>query len=230
MKIKGQGFARLITKDNINKLSPLLQGAQKRGTHRGTIKVIAKKALKSAEDLFNGTSITLGREPKTYNKKPTTFVSRRISLPVKGSMWIYTGKMTGGSGNQLDLSKTGQPQKGTNTPYGSVSYFGINPHKTSIKKLIDIKFNNNTYKGNSVEYKMKNSNWRLLFKGKATSGAPLTTAPSNGFVNKILVFSKKSKIFELQILPISKMKQLIASSSKVWRGGKGGKGRVYGII
>ena len=85
----------------------------------------------------------------------------KMELTSASKFWIQTKKMTGGSSNQLDLSKTGKILRGdaTGTPYmldneymlGSVSFFGINPNDITVTKDITISYNGLDYVGNTIK-------------------------------------------------------------------------------
>lgn len=152
-----------------------------------------------------------------------------------GSMWIETGKMTGGSRNILDLSKSGKHEG--EVKFGSVSFFGINPDKTDTTKSINIQHGGNVYKDNPIFFAEDNSNWRIQLKGETDDGKKLTTiskphlGQDGGFVDKVLLFTRIDKTnFILEILDIDNIEKLVENSSTWARGGKGGTGRAYGII
>jgi len=191
------------------------------------------------------------RPPKGYRKKVTKTElitnEEMASLNVvdvtteliSGSMWIETGKMTGGSRNILDLSKKGK-LNGL-TKFGSLSYFGIDPNNTSSSKDIDVILGDYVYKGNHIFYTEGNGNWRIRLNGKTDDGKKITflSKPSvpdlvenGGFQYKILLFTKiDNTTFKLEILDKEEMTKLIENSSENWaRGGNGTTGRAYGII
>ena len=158
--------------------------------------------------------------------------------------WIETGKMTGGSRNILDLSKTGSIEKDVsgdasfsvegkpNTALGSVTLFGVNPGRTSIEKDITINLNGVDYYGNTIKIetagKKPNLSWRLQLKGESKDGAKLT---EYSFVEKILLFQKVSDSrFIMRILDESEMEQLIKASCIVAKNGIAKNARKYGIM
>ncbi|MCP4353490.1 MAG: hypothetical protein GY795_49200 [Desulfobacterales bacterium] len=154
---------------------------------------------------------------------------------VVGSMWIETGKMTGGSRNILDLSKSGK--RDGEVKFGSVCFFGVEPDETTTSKSIDIHFGGKIYKGNPIFFATDNSNWRIQLKGETDNREKLTTfskplsGQHEGFVDKILLFTKIDDTnFKLEILDSDDMESLIENSSDWAKGGKGGIGRAYGII
>jgi len=154
---------------------------------------------------------------------------------VAGSMWIETGRMTGGSRNILDLSKSGK-RDGVKK-FGSVSFFGVDPDNTAVTKHIDIHLGGLIYIDNPIFYAEDNSNWRIQLKGETVDGKKLTTiskphlGQNGGFVDKVLLFTKTDDTnFKLEIIDSDDMDKLIENSSDWAKGGKGGNGRAYGII
>ena len=150
-------------------------------------------------------------------------------------MWIETGKMTGGSKNQLDMSKKGKIN-GQLLP-GSVSYFNIDPDDENASKIIDIHLGGKIYKSNPIEYKSGNSNWRILLKGVTDDGDKLTAisrmqlGQNGGFVKKILLFTKIDDTnYKLEILALEDKEKLIDSSSVWGKMGNETTGRAYGFI
>jgi HKD family nuclease len=186
------------------------------------------------------------RPPKGYKKtlvnqkmievgeENINIIAENITL-TDGSMWIETGKMTGGSRNILDLSKKGK-LNGV-TKFGSVSYFGINPEDVNDTKDIDIEFGGKNYKGNHIFYAEGNSNWRIQIKGvtdndeKITAFSKPTLGMNGGFQDKILVFTKIDDVnFRLEILEKDELDKLIENSSDWAKGGNESIGRAYGIV
>jgi HKD family nuclease len=171
----------------------------------------------------------------TNKKKSEVIVVYKSSFLKAGSMWIETGKMTGGSRNILDLSKKGK-LNGV-TKFGSVSYFGLNPNQTNKSKDIDILFTGKLYKGNHIFYAAGNSNWRIRMNGEADDGEKITVyskpnlGENGGFQYKILVFTKINDTnFKLEILDKDDRNKLIENSSDWAIGGSSATGRAYGII
>ena len=152
-----------------------------------------------------------------------------------GSMWIETGKMTGGSRNILDLSKKGK-RDGV-AKFGSLSYFGLNPDLTDSSRDIDVCFEEKIYKGNHIFYAAGNSNWRIRLNGEADDGEKITVfskpnlGENGGFQYKILMFTKINDTnFKLEILDKQELYKLIENSSDWARGGNETTGRAYGVI
>lgn len=179
------------------------------------------------------------------NPAPTTQVPQAITPISTLSLWAETRRsITGGSHNQIDLSKRGKICGGnvTNTilnnadptmMLGGVKFFDIDPDNTSIVKNITINYLGKDYYPAEISYFPGNSNWRLLLKGVATdsSGDKLSLHGKNGeFSNSILLFDKiRSDYYCLSVVPHTDITSL-QSISIVW--GKNGttpSGRAYGI-
>ena len=206
-----------------------------------------KAQLSDMEKLENTFGKLKKRKPKSSTGKKTVrteiFESGENDIMIHGtsieipgnSMWIETGKMTGGSRNILDLSAKGK-RDGVEKP-GSVEFFGIDKKKHSTKKDITLVYNNKVYTSNTILYGVGNNNWRLQLKGVAKDKSKMTdiSCPKlgtfGGFQYKILVFEKtrRANKYRLHILDQSELDNLIALSSDWTRGGRG-KGRAYGFI
>ncbi len=161
-------------------------------------------------------------------------VNETLEIP-SGSMWIETGKMTGGSRNILDVSKKGKHEGGL--IQGSVSYFGLDPDDVNASVEIDIHLGNKIYKGNPIFYAKGNSNWRIQLKGltddneKLTAISRMKLGEDGGFVNKILLFTKIDNVnYQLEILNMEDRDKLIENSSIFGRMGNETTGRTYGFI
>jgi len=161
-------------------------------------------------------------------------VNETFELP-EGSMWVETGRMTGGSKNQLDVSKRGILNG--EAINGSVSYFGIDPDDIETTLNIDLHLGNKTYKENTVKYTPDNSNWRIQLKGVTDDGEKLTAisrthlGQDGGFVNKILLFTRIDDTnYKLEILDIEDRDKLIENSSTWGKMGNETTGRAYGFI
>ena len=186
------------------------------------------------------------RPPKGYKKvvvkeeiiveedKQLNVINETIELLV-GSMWIETGRMTGGSKNQLDMSKKGK-HKGA-LIQGSVRYFGLDPDDIDATTSIDILLGGKVYKDNPVFYAAGNSNWRIQLKGvtddseKLTSISRMKLGQEGGFVNKILLFTHiENSNYKLEILDPYDIDKLIENSSTWGKMGNETTGRAYGFI
>ncbi|MNK78468.1 hypothetical protein D3C87_981010 [compost metagenome] len=166
--------------------------------------------------------------------KEINVVTETIELPV-GSMWIETGKMTGGSKNQLDMSKKGRLNG--EILAGSVSYFGLDPDDANVTKNIDVHLGGKVYKGNHIYYYEGNNNWRIQLKGvtdnneKLTSISRIQLGHNGGFVNKTLLFTRIDDTnYKLEILDSEDREKLIENSTTWGRMGNETTGRAYGFI
>lgn len=225
----------------------VLPEAQNRAKNNKINKEFGQKNLRTNSKLLEKFGkIKLKRPPKGFTKiitkeelivesEETINVVYETAQLVAGSMWIETGRMTGGSRNILDLSKTGELD-GVRK-FGSVSFFGLDPDDTAITKNIDLHLGGKIYKRNPILFAEDNQNWRIQLKGETDDGEKLTTISkpnlgrNGGFVNKILLFTKIDNTnFKLEILDSDDMEKLKENSSDWAKGGRGGIGRAYGII
>ncbi|WP_455590744.1 phospholipase D-like domain-containing protein [Bacteroides sp.] len=200
------------------------------------------RANKQLTDLFG--KVKGKRPPKGYKKtaikqelvienNEVTIVDNAIEL-VSGTMWIETNAMTGGSKNQLDISKRGVLNG--EVIEGSARYFGALDDTNRILNL-NFHFGGKVYRGNTVKYTPRNSNWRIQLKGVTDDGEKLTTfsKPSHGrlggFQFKILLFTKIDETnYKLEILDPDDMNKLIENSSVWGKMGNETTGRAYGFI
>ncbi|BDD02427.1 phospholipase D family protein [Persicobacter psychrovividus] len=192
--------------------------------------------------------VKLSRPPKGYKKvieknEVEVGASEKVSINTEeieiqtNSMWIETRKMTGGSMNQLDLSKKGK-LKGVQID-GSISFFDVDPEDPNDTVNIDLELGGKNYKENPVQFrdgKKDNKNWRILLKGITDKGHKLTTISRNnlgyegGFVNKILLFTRlQGNKYKLEILDKSDI-EILKEHSTTW-GFMGNEttGRAYGF-
>lgn len=137
-------------------------------------------------------------EPK--DSVPSSLIEDSSSI-----IWFETRKMTGGSRNILDLSKTAVVIKGDplTTQFsmgeddlmeGGVRFFGIDPSNVSTEKDIVINYGGVDYEGNTIKYpegECANGTWRLQIKGRSENGTRITEALGSEYlVNKIITFTK----------------------------------------
>ena len=168
------------------------------------------------------------------------------------TIWFETRKMTGGSRNILDLSKTSLVEKvnyhnttsdsGAPTAIqGAVAFFDLDPSDVSQKKDIVINFDGVDYHGNTILYpKGKNANgtWRLQIKGVNSKGGKITEcfrAKSNNeenyLVNKVISFTKiESNYYFMSIFPESSLEDFKESSYIVARNGSSKNSKYMGIF
>jgi len=196
--------------------------------------------------LINFGKLKSKRPPRGFRKVATkeeiiveqnnelNIINETFELP-EGSMWVETGRMTGGSKNQLDVSKRGV-LNGEEID-GSVSYFGIDPDDTDTTLDIDLHLGNKIYIGNTIKYTPDNSNWRIQLKGRTENGERLTAisrmrlGQDGGFVNKTLLFTRIDDVnYKLEILDTDDRDKLIEHSSVWGKMGNETTGRAYGFI
>lgn len=182
-----------------------------------------KSEIKISE-LFPGRKI--GKIP-AHIKPPVT---KKRKKAITYRFWIQTGSLTGGSGNQLDLSMGG-PYDST----GSVSLFGIDSKNKSITKKIDLKYQGKIYKGNLIKFPLNttgrtNGTWRMQMHGMADDGEKLTSICSKNFRHKILLFEKLgSDSYEITVMG-EKLLQQMKSKSKWWDQNNTTRGKHFGIL
>ncbi len=203
----------------------------------------SQKTTSAVKKMFGPLSTSQERaEVKPINgDEPEKKKTKLTSAP---KFWIQTGKMTGGSGNQLDLSKTGKVVMGDarETPYaledgymmGSVSFFGVDPDQTSISKDITISLNGLDYVGNTIKIETKgkkpNQSWRIQLKGISPRTGKLIHQQAD-LVNKILLFEEISDGYYLLTILDSKEKTMIENASKVVAAnGSRASNRKYGVL
>lgn len=163
-------------------------------------------------------------------------------------VWFETRAMTGGSGNQLDISmkaaiESGNPS-GTefamgepNLMKGGVQFFGIDPEHTEEKKDITINYNGVDYYGNTLLFytsgKRPNGSWRLQIKGQASDGSSFTSnVAKDGFLkHKVLVFSRvESDYYFMTVFPEEDLDEFKNASTLVARNGAGVHARYFGLL
>lgn len=116
--------------------------------------------------------------------------SDRTNESGEPTLWLETRKMTGGSRNIIDLSKTSLLRSGdvAGTQFelenpalmrGAVEFFDVDPEDTSREKEIIINFEGTDYAGNTIKFpsgEHANGTWRVQLKGTSADGAKLTQA------------------------------------------------------
>ena len=193
---------------------------------------------KELEDKFG--KIKPNRPPKGYERtvrKEIVTTSRNNSTVVYDTssiigrtMWIESGKMTGGSRNILDLSKKGK--RNGHEKFGSVEFFLDDKTNYDTEFDIILNYNDKSYKGNTIKYTSGNSNWRIQLKGVTDLKEKLTDIfRSIGSQGKIFLFeaTDEPRIYNFHILDASELDKLIDLSSD-WACGGSGRGRKYGLI
>jgi hypothetical protein len=141
-------------------------------------------------------------------------------LEVSSAFWLETYGLTGGSKNQIDLSKSGQ----RDSTQGSIHYFlpSIRSDELSpaeeVTHYIDVYFQGKTYHGCEVKYyggPDANHSWRLNLLGKTSDGERLSALGREGtFANCILVFLQTGPAeFTLAIEPKESLSALEGRST-----------------
>ena len=188
-------------------------------------KLKVKRPPKGFKNSVREENITTSR-----NHDGTPTIIYNTSVIKSGSMWIESGKMTGGSRNILDLSKKGM-RDGV-TKFGSVEFFDIDKNDYDTDKDIVLVYNNKKYLGNTIKYTSGNSNWRIQLKGVTDDNEKLTDVfHANGSQGKIFVFecTNYPDVYNFHILDSDELDRLIDISSD-WTYGGSGRGRKYGLI
>ncbi|MFG1486148.1 AAA family ATPase [Halobacteriovorax sp. RZ-1] len=130
--------------------------------------------------------------------------------------WIETGGMTGGSGNQVDLSMKGVKNPKT----GMVHLFIDKPERDTVYD-ISINYQGVKYDGNEIKMysgEAANGTWRLNLKGVSSeTGTKLCYSDNKEeFKNKIIIFEKVSATEFNLVEVIDKVdKETIKSNSTI---------------
>ena len=167
------------------------------------------------------------------------------------TLWLETRKMTGGSRNILDLSKTSLLRNGTvtGTPYaheepdfmrGAVEFFDVNPEDTSREKEIVVNFEGIDYWGNTIKFptgKNANGTWRVQIKGVSTDGRKITSAfkekAKGGYFlpEKIVTFTRvESDYFYMSVFSAAELPEFLTASTVVAYNGRTNKAKLLGIL
>ncbi|MGX7108672.1 phospholipase D family protein [Facklamia miroungae] len=221
----------------------------------GKIKVINstnnKRPETNDEDADQKLKVESGSElvttaPKTDNTSKD--VDTQSPIMISGSeeqvindvFWFEARKLTGGSRNILDLSKSGNLQEGSaeETTYfknhdevhGGVKFFGLDPEKPS-EKDITLNFNGENYAPATIKYAEGNSNWRIQIKGYNKNNIPITSVIGTNMIDQILMFEGVSdEQYILNIIPHDKL-NLLQENSVFWAtNGRSSTGRKFGYI
>ena len=166
------------------------------------------------------------------------------------AIWFESRALTGGSRNQIDLSKTAKLIRGDaeNTSYqtstddtikGGLLFFGVDPDSTS-DHAIRINFEGIDYDSNTILYpsgEKANGTWRLHINGVDSEGNHITTTMSNShgpeyLTHKVLVFNKiEQDYFSLTVFPESDLSGFIETSELVAKNGAGvGNAKHFGLL
>lgn len=166
------------------------------------------------------------------------------------TIWFETRAMTGGSKNQLDLSKKSLVTRGdpSGTAFdlgdpkfmrGGVEFFGVDPENTNHIKDITLNFEGIDYIDNTILYPTGNNpngTWRLQIKGVSPSNAKITDAfKAKGeeffLVGKIITFTEiDSGYYFVSVFPEFELQSFEAASLILARNGTTPNARQLGII
>lgn len=147
------------------------------------------------------------------------------SVGYHNSFWIQTGALTGGSGNQIDLS-----MRGPHGSAGSVSLFGINPSNRTTQARVDLEYNGLTYVGNLIKFRTNNGTWRLNANGRTSTGSTLTSICRTTFKHKILLFEQLDGArYSITVLDSSQLNTL-KGRSRYWDQNSTSRGLHFGQL
>lgn len=167
------------------------------------------------------------------------------------TLWYATQKMTGGSANQIDLSKTSLIAKGDpqGTPYetqdpsfmrGSVEFFGVDPNNQSTVTEITINYDGEDYFENKIRLhqgsRNPNGTWRLQLQGVDPSGRTINEAfkakgGSQYLKQKIVTFTKLQDNYYFMSVLLEAELDSFKEASQIWGyNGRQNTGRPIGIL
>ena len=192
-----------------------------------------------------GSSLPVDTPNNTHLKESNSSASFNVgsSNTQNDFFWFESVKMTGGSRNILDLSKTATLAEGAGTAQdtiyykdathvrGGVLFFDVNPDLPS-EKEITINYDGVNYYPATIKYAHDNSNWRIQIKGIGDTGNKITDVlPVGSMVDKILVFEKvNSDNYILTIHPDEEL-DAFKENSLFWAtNGRSKSGRKIGYI
>lgn len=194
--------------------------------------------------------------PQRVNPEPADLPLELASVASEAPiLWYYTEKITGGSGNQVDLSKKCLLEDGydaAETPFdraasgagkankymaGTVEFFGVKPEATSSRKILTLAYRGDSYEGNALLFpsggKRPNGTWRLQLNGINSSGLSLTTAIRNdgGLAPKIIAFTEiEDDYFSISLFDENLKDNFESRSTLLGWNGPSRKSRRVGII
>lgn len=167
------------------------------------------------------------------------------------TLWLETRKMTGGSRNILDLSKTSLLRTGTveGTSYehgdsnfmrGAVEFFGVAPEDTDIEKQIVVNFEGTDYAENTIKFPSgdrANGTWRVQIKGVSAKGERITAAfkkkAAGGYLlpNKIVTFTRiRADYYYLSVFEESALSEFLETSAVTAYNGRSDSAKLLGIL
>lgn len=197
-----------------------------------------RRTVQTLENLY-------GSSPKqsTVSLSPSaTFADQDASE--EPMMWIETGRMTGGSRNILDLSKTSlidetrtfSEQGEQQYIDGGVAFFGVDPNDTTNARDITIDFEGIDYIGNTIKFTPGNGTWRLQIKGRDIKDRKITNVlqmkgGAEYLVNKIVVFTKhKDDYYSMSVFPHTSKSKFRQASKVLAYNGRTSKSRAIGLL
>lgn len=170
-------------------------------------------------------------------------------------LWYHASKITGGSGNQIDLSKKCLLEGGydaSGTPFdpgvattgkaakymaGTVEFFGIKPEEVSVRKILTLAYKGDSYMDNVLLFPSggtrPNGTWRLQLKGINGDGDRLTDAIRNdgGLAPRIIAFTKiEPDYYAISLHDESLREDFERKSSYLGWNGRNRKSRRVGVI
>lgn len=167
------------------------------------------------------------------------------------TLWLETRKMTGGSRNILDLSKSSLLNNGNvvGTRYahqnpefmrGAIEFFGIDPEDTTREKEITVNFEGTDYFGNTIKFpngEHANGTWRIQIKGVSAQGVKITTTfkrlSDGGYLlpEKIVTFTRvDDDYYYLSVFSESELPDFISASSITAFNGRTNSAKMLGIL
>lgn len=188
--------------------------------------------------------------PRVSRKIPTVSERAIPNLDENPVLWYATQKMTGGSGNQFDLSKTSFVVEGdpSGTPYeiadkkfmrGTVEFFGVDSSAEKETTTITINFDGRDYEGNIIrmhQNKRSNGTWRLQLQGADSTGRQINDAfrskgGSDYLKQTIVTFMRISDRYYSMSVFSERNVDRFKKASQLWgHNGPTATGRPIGII
>jgi hypothetical protein len=160
--------------------------------------------------------------------------------------WFETRGMTGGSGNQLDLSKTGRIQCGSaaGTRYatakalvmrGGAAFFAVDPEASGQVRTITVNMDGRDYEGCTVKMHIEgvrpNGSWRIQLQGTDPLTSSSLEHDAGDLRSKVLAFEAITDgYYVMTVYPESDLPQFISASKVAARNGNSPTSRYYGIL
>lgn len=210
------------------------------------------------------TSPTAYKEPATVPAEPAIVPEESATVQDESAtavpdanksgdptLWVETRRMTGGSRNILDLSKTSLLYSGdvSGTHYehieprfmrGAVEFFGVDPEDTEHEKEIVINFEGTDYAGNTIKFPEgmhANGTWRVQIKGVSADGVKITRVFSNladgghFLPQKIVTFTRVSDdYYYLSVFSESDLNEFVKASAVTAYNGRSRGAKLLGIL